>query len=253
MLRVAKLLHYFAPRCAQLPLLKEIQTLYSFSRITLLLVFILLLPFSACKDASVNSSTSAEALHFIRGKALNLASSDSITLVAGRWINIAGRGDSFYVFGTAYFYGDGDFLMTLAPPPREILQPFIQYPEVHCGGDSAKFIYSDFYLHHTDDSTMGKYFYNSSTRFAGDYDTPSQLGDYWCAFEYVDRDVSVACEYEAWYGTYSLVDTLRVHSHLDFKMGWNRIVSTKVSVRAHFTLMERTVRNGNDGNWYFAP
>jgi hypothetical protein len=215
------------------------------------LVPILFLTLLSCQDSTTNPPASSSALTMLSGRVSNWTMSDSMTALAGRWFNLYGRGDSLFCFGTSRVNTDGSFSLTLSTPPQVILSGFAN-GNYTFSDTAAKFlIILGLSLQYPNGLYHPMLLHNASEPFSVYISDTAKIGDYYVHLEYADRDVNMTgTDWQTYSSGPNAVDTLITHHDLQYKKGWNRIISKIVSKQSHLRNEQRTVVNATEGNWY---
>lgn len=209
-----------------------------------LLVLTIFMSFCSCKeDTIVNPVAGNPSLISIHGRVDNWTLGDTMTAVAGRWLNLYGLGDSLYVFGTSPINSEGSFNLYLSTAPLEILRGYAN-GAYHFSDTAAKFVgILGILLRYPNGSYHQKRLHNSTRPFI----YSQTIGDYWAYFEYADRDVNMIGTDKGW-----STDTIITYHNVHYKKGWNRIVRRAIAKSPHVTYEESVVENVNEGKWYLS-
>jgi len=216
----------------------------------LLSLFIVLLSLTGCKEDIVNPPADILALTSLKGRVINWTLGDSVIALAGRQQNIYGRGESLFIFGTSHVNNDGSFSLALSNPPPDLLMGYANGN--YRFSDTAKFCNMlGLILRYPNASFDSKLLHNASEPFSVFISDTAKIGDYYCYFEYADRDVNMVGTDTYWHDNPPNADTIFTRHDLHYKKGWNRIVSTIISKETHSRIELRTVKNVSEGHWYY--
>jgi hypothetical protein len=210
---------------------------------TYCLIVILACSFFSCKDndSVVNNSGGSVSVTNLTGKVSNWIMGDSVTVIAGIFLDLYGRGDSLFIFGSNRVSTDGSFSVNLSTPPQEILRGFGNGNYTFSDSSATFCTMLGLTLRYPNGTFDPKKIHNACEPYSVFKSDSSNIGDYYAYFMYSDRNVIML-------GTDS--GGTIVHNNLQLKKGWNRILWKIASRQVNVIVMDGVVDNNVSGNWY---
>lgn len=164
--------------------------------------------------------------------------------------------DSNDIYGTSSIGSNGAFTMTLKNPKisdslfgssYKLLFPSEQYSNYFISDTTARFQLSNFVFYSRNWVFVPFRIRNASRNVSSITDSLVVVGDYRCGsvYYYIDRDATIR------YGGITVpLDTLSTDTFLEFKKGWNKIVTTVKVKRNKYIHLESRINNSFEGKYF---